>query len=137
MTRSFSVYRFAGSVRGVIAAWRMPARCRKPKGIERVRKVKTMAKTIVEIPDERLPELEAYKDKMGELLLLGLSQIKIQEALLLYQRGLVSFGRAAELAGLSEQEMLRQARAFGVHPRWAEKMIEEELVCLSLPTPDR
>jgi len=82
---------------------------------------------MVEIPDEHFQELEAYKDRLGELLLLGLSQIKVQEALLLYQRGLVSFGRAAELAGLSEQELMRQARAFGVRPRWAEKMIEEEM----------
>ncbi len=86
-----------------------------------------MAKTIVEIPDERWAELQAYKDRLGELLLLGLSQVKIQEALLLYQRGLVSFGRAAELAGLSEQEMIRQARAFGVHPRWSEQVVEEEV----------
>jgi len=40
--------------------------------------------------------------------------------------GLMSFGRAAELAGLSQQEMIRQARAFGVFPRWSEKMAEEE-----------
>jgi len=86
-----------------------------------------MAKTMVEIPDERLQDLEAYKDRLGELLLLGLSQIRIQEALVLYKRGLVSFGRAAELAGLPEQEMMYQARAFGVHPRWSEKMVEEEL----------
>ena len=72
------------------------------------------------------PQLEAYKDRLGELLLLGLSQIKIQEAILLYQRGVISLGRAAELAGLQEQEMARQARALGVSPRWAEKMLEEE-----------
>ena len=86
----------------------------------------TMAKTIIDISDDKLAELEPYKDRLGELLLLGLSQIKIQEVLLLYQRGLLSFGRAAELAGLSEQEMIRQARAFGVVPRWSEKMAEEE-----------
>jgi len=85
-----------------------------------------MAKTIVDISDDKLEELEPYKDRLGELLLLGLSQIKIQEVLLLYQRNLLSFGRAAELAGLSEQEMIRQARAFGVVPRWSEKMAEEE-----------
>jgi hypothetical protein len=85
-----------------------------------------MGKTIIEISDDKLAKLEPYKDRLGELLLLGLSQIKIQEVLLLYQRGLVSFGRAAELAGLSEQEMIRQARAFGVVPRWSEKMAEEE-----------
>jgi len=86
-----------------------------------------MGKTMVEIPDERLQDLEAYKDRLGELLLLGLSQIRIQESLVLYKRGLVSFGRAAELAGLPEQEMMHQARAFGVQPRWSEKMVEEEL----------
>jgi predicted HTH domain antitoxin len=85
-----------------------------------------MAKTVIDISDDKLSELEPYKDRLGELLLLGLSQIKIQEVLLLYQRGLLSFGRAAELAGLSEQEMIRQARAFGVVPRWSEKMAEEE-----------
>jgi len=85
-----------------------------------------MAKTTIDISDEKLAALEPYKDRLGELLLLGLSQVKIQEVLLLYQRGLVSFGRAAELAGLSEQEMIRQARAFGVFPRWSKKMAEEE-----------
>lgn len=70
---------------------------------------------------------DTIKDRLGELLLLGLSQIKIQEALLLYQRGLVSFGRAAELAGLSEEELALQARAFGVYPRWAETMVEEDV----------
>jgi hypothetical protein len=85
-----------------------------------------MAKTVIDISDDKLAELEPYKDRLAELLLLGLSQIKIQEVLLLYQRGLVSFGRASELAGLSEQEMIRQARAFGVVPRWSEKMAEED-----------
>jgi hypothetical protein len=85
-----------------------------------------MAKTVIDISDDKLAELEPYKDRLGELLLLGLSQVKIQEVLLLYQRGLISFGRAAELAGLPEQEMIRQARAFGVFPRWSEKMAEEE-----------
>ena len=54
-----------------------------------------MAKIIVEIPEARLPELPACQTKLGELLLLGLSEMKIQESLLLYQRGLISFARAA------------------------------------------
>ena len=86
-----------------------------------------MARTMIEIPEERLPELEAYRDRLGELLLLGLSQVKIHEALLLYQRGSVSLGRAAELAGLPEHEMVQQARAAGIGPRWTEKMVGEEL----------
>jgi hypothetical protein len=87
-----------------------------------------MAKTVIEIPDERVPELEPYKERLGELVLLGLSQLKIQEALLLYQRGAVSFGRAAELSGVSTQELTRHARILGVLPRWSEQMVAEELV---------
>ena len=86
-----------------------------------------MAKTVIEIPDERLPELEAYKDRLGEILLLGLSQMKIQEALLLYQRGIVSIGRAAELSGISEQEIIKYARALGISPKWSESMLKDEL----------
>ena len=86
-----------------------------------------MAKIIVEIPDARLPELPACQTKLGELLLLGLSQMKIQESLFLYQRGLISFARAAELAGVLQRKMIRQARAFGISPRWDAKMIEAEV----------
>lgn len=86
-----------------------------------------MAKTVINIPDDRLAELEAYKDRLGELLMLGLSQLKIREALFLYERGLVSLGRAAELAGISEREMVLQARAAGLSPAWTEDMIEQEL----------
>lgn len=86
-----------------------------------------MAKTVIEIPDERLSELEAYKDKLCELLLLGLSQMKIQEALLLYQRGIISIGRAAELSDISEQDVIRHARALGISPRWSEDMLRDEL----------
>ena len=86
-----------------------------------------MAKIIVEIPEARLPELPACQTKLGELLLLGLSQMKIQESLFLYQRGLISFARAAELAGVSQREMIRQARAFGFSPRWDAKMVEAEV----------
>ena len=41
--------------------------------------------------------------------------------------GLVSLGRAAELAGLTEQEMILQARAAGIQPRWSQARVEEEL----------
>ena len=88
---------------------------------------KTMAKATIEIPDERLVELDGYKDRLGELLLLGLAQIKVHEALYLYKRDLVSFGRASEIAGLPQQELMRQAMANGIQPRWSEKMVKGEL----------
>ena len=86
-----------------------------------------MAKAMLEIPDEQYAELDKYKDKLSELLLLGLSQMKIEEALVLYQRGLVSFARGSELAGISQSDMMKQAMARGIEPHWSEKMIEEEL----------
>jgi predicted HTH domain antitoxin len=86
-----------------------------------------MEKLTLEIPDEISERLQPHRDKLQELILLGLQQLKIQEALLLYSRGLVSFGRAAELAGLVEKEMIRQARAAGIQPHWSEEMAQEEL----------
>lgn len=102
---------------------------RRKKKVRRleVEEDKTMAKATVEIPDERLVELDGYKGRLGELLLLGLAQIKVQEALYLYKRGLISFGRASEIAGLSQQELMCQAKANGIQPRWSEKMVKEEL----------
>ncbi|MBT3605314.1 MAG: antitoxin [Candidatus Latescibacteria bacterium] len=86
-----------------------------------------MAKTTIEIPDDRMSELDAYKNRLGEILLLGLSQIKIQETLLLYKRGLISIGRAAELTGLTELEMIHQARANSIRPGWNDELVKEEL----------
>ncbi|NCO43820.1 MAG: antitoxin [Armatimonadetes bacterium CG_4_10_14_3_um_filter_66_18] len=86
-----------------------------------------MATATVSFPVDRLQELEPYSDRLGELLLLGLSQVRVQEAMMLYRRGLVSFGRSAELAGVSEQDMSRHMRAAGLHPHWDETMVEEEL----------
>jgi hypothetical protein len=86
-----------------------------------------MAKATVEIPDDRFVQLDKYKDRLGELLLLGLSQVKIHESLYLYKQGLVSFGRASELAGITQHELMRHAKANGIQPRWSEKMVKEEL----------
>jgi len=64
---------------------------------------------------------------LAVLILLGLSQLKAQEALTLYTRGIVSFARAAEIAGLYRPEMIRLAGAFGIRRRWSEQMVGEEL----------
>ena len=86
-----------------------------------------MKKATVEIPDSFADALEPYKDRWGELLVLGLTQLRIQEALLLYKRGAVSFGRAAEIAMVDEQEFMAHARASGIQPRWNDAMALEEL----------
>jgi len=86
-----------------------------------------MEKVTIEVSDELNRKLAPYHDKLGELIQLGWQQLKIQEALTLYKRGIISFERAAELAEISIQEMVRQARVLGVQPQWSEEMVEEEL----------
>lgn len=86
-----------------------------------------MSRVVVEIPDELLEEFKQHQDNLREVLLLGLQQLKTLEALTLYSRGLVSIGRAAEVAGVSQQELIRQARAAGISPRWSQQMAREEL----------
>ena len=86
-----------------------------------------MHKLQIEVPDDLADELQSYQGRMAELLLLGLQQVKIGEALMLYRRGLISFGRAVELAGVPRDELIRQARAAGVAPRWTEQTVREEL----------
>lgn len=86
-----------------------------------------MERITLEIPDELAGELHIDRTKVKELLLLGLTQLKIEEALILYKRGVISFGRAAEIAGVSERELIRHARANAIRPRWDEQMLREEL----------
>jgi predicted HTH domain antitoxin len=86
-----------------------------------------MKQLTLDLSDEVIRQIEGYEGRLQELVLLGLTQLKVQEALTLYTRGVVSFARAAEMAGLSRPDMIRQARALGIHPRWSEKMVEDEL----------
>jgi predicted HTH domain antitoxin len=86
-----------------------------------------MKQVVLELPDDMARQIGPYQGRIQELVLLGLSQLKAQDALTLYTRGVVSFARAAEIAGLTRPEMVRQARALGVRPRWSEQMVEEEL----------
>ncbi|HEX2060833.1 MAG TPA: UPF0175 family protein [Thermoanaerobaculia bacterium] len=86
-----------------------------------------MEKLEITIPDELAGELKAYQGRIEDVLVLGLRQIKIDEALALYRRGLISFGRAVELAGIQRDELIREARMAGIQPRWTKDTLREEL----------
>ena len=86
-----------------------------------------MKQVELERSDDPARQIGSYQGRSQALVLLGLSQLKAQEAVTLYTRGIVSFARAAEIAGFSRPEMIRQARALGIRPRWSEQMVEEEL----------
>jgi predicted HTH domain antitoxin len=86
-----------------------------------------MEKIEIDIPDELAGQLKPYHGRLQDVLVLGLRQVKIDEALALYDRGLISFGRAVELAGVRREELVREARMAGVRSRWTEDTVREEL----------
>ncbi|MEK7809216.1 MAG: antitoxin [Chloroflexota bacterium] len=87
-----------------------------------------MEQVIIELPEDLAKEFRQRPDHLREVILLGLTQLKAQEALTLYSKGVVSLERSAEIAGLSLREMIRQARAIGIQPRWTDQMAQAELL---------
>ena len=59
-----------------------------------------MKQLMIELSDDMARQVSPYQGRIEELVALGLTQIKVQEALTLYTRGVVSIARAAEIAGL-------------------------------------
>ena len=57
-----------------------------------------MEQLVVEVPEGLVKELEAYKGNLGEVLALGLRQIKMQQALVLFREAGVSLWKAARIA---------------------------------------
>ena len=86
-----------------------------------------MQEFTIEVPDDLMRELQPYRDRLREVLALGLRQMKVREVLVLYEQGVVSLERAAELTALSREEIIQQARAYGIHPRWSEEMVRADL----------
>ena len=81
----------------------------------------------VEIPRDLADMLSSRQEMLVDVLRLGLRQLKVHEVLLLYEQDVISLARAAELAGLPLHEMILQARARGIQPKWSDAMIEDDL----------
>jgi len=86
-----------------------------------------MEQLVVEVPDHLVKELEAYRGNLGEILALGLRQIKMQQALVLFGEAGVSLWKAARMAGVSLREMTEYAVSRGLRATCDEKTLEEEL----------
>jgi predicted HTH domain antitoxin len=56
----------------------------------------------------------------------GLRQLKIERALERYAQGGITFGAAAQLAGISQSELARQAYARGMEPPFSTTTLAEE-----------
>lgn len=82
----------------------------------------------VEIPEQWLQGLEWNQaDVMQEIIQLGTYQLKVRQALRMYQTDMGSLGYVAEKVGLSKRDLIREARARGIDPDFDEQTVHEEL----------
>ena len=88
-----------------------------------------MEKTVsVEIPEQWLQGLDwDQRTVVQEIIQLGTHQLKIRQALELYQAGVGSLGYVAERVGLSKRDLIREARSRGIEPPFDEQTVHEEL----------
>ena len=87
----------------------------------------TQALTLT-IPAPLAQELDSASQQFViEILERGLRELKIERALKRYARGGMSFGAAAQQAGLSQSELARHAYARGMEPPFSAETLAEEL----------
>lgn len=86
-----------------------------------------MKRMTIEIPDDLADKIRPYEKNLQELIVIGLTQLRIQEALALFKRGNISLWKAARLADIPLREMIMHASAQGPKPQIDEQMKEEEL----------
>lgn len=82
----------------------------------------------ITLPARLARELEsATHDFLVELLARGLREFKVERALERYARGEMSFGAAAQQAGVSQGDLARYACALGMEPPFSTQTLAEEL----------
>jgi predicted HTH domain antitoxin len=69
----------------------------------------------------------ATQEFLVDLLARGLREVKVERALERYARGDMSFGAAAEQAGVSLSDLARFAHARGMEPPYSAQTLAEEL----------
>lgn len=82
----------------------------------------------LELPATLAQELNAAgQELLVDILERGLRELKIERALERYGRAKVSFGTAAQQAGVSQSELARYAYARGMEPPFSDETLAEEL----------
>jgi predicted HTH domain antitoxin len=81
----------------------------------------------VEIPEQWLQGLDWDQTMVQEIIQLGTYQLKVRQALEMYQAGVGSLGYVAEKAGLSKRDLIGEARSRGIEPPFDEQTVREEL----------
>ncbi len=77
-------------------------------------------KITMELPDDVLNILNIPKDKLS-------SELKIQLALFLYEKGKLSFGKARELSGLTVWEFMEKLSENKIPLKYDVKDLKEDL----------
>ena len=65
------------------------------------------------------------EEEIGQAVLIGLREMRIERALMLLRKGGISVWKAAEIAELPLREMIEEARTRGVEPRVTDEMLAE------------
>jgi len=86
-----------------------------------------MSTVTIAISGDLSLQLEPYRDQLATLLQIGLREIKMAQALALYQKGNFSLWKAARLAGVSLREMPQYAVAQGLRATADEETMREEI----------
>jgi hypothetical protein len=90
---------------------------------------------MLKLPAPLARELDsATHDFLVELLARGLREFRVERALEHYARGGMSFGAAAQQAGVSQTQLARYAYARGMEPPTSEETLDEELGPAPRPT---
>jgi predicted HTH domain antitoxin len=69
----------------------------------------------------------ATQDFLAELIERGLREVRVERALDRYAHGGMSFGAAAQQAGVTQSELSRYAYARGMEPFFSAETLAEEL----------
>ena len=82
----------------------------------------------INISDEIYNDISNIQtNKVEELIELGLRELKVKRVLNQYTKGEISFGRAAEIAGLRQDDLALKAYANGIYPQYSNQTVLEEL----------
>lgn len=82
----------------------------------------------MKLPEKLVKELDiANQEFLVEVLERGLQAIKIDRALERYMRGDMSFGAAAQWAGITQADLARHAYSRGLEPLYSPETLAEEL----------
>jgi len=81
----------------------------------------------IEVPPELAEKMPSNQTERYEIVRLGFTQWRVKKALEEYRQGGCSLAYAAKQAGVSLREMISFAYAYGVEPRFDEKLLQGEL----------